>query len=289
MNSFKIDFHGVAAHAGDAPEAGLSALDAVVLTDVGVNYLREHVIQEARIHCVITNGGSVPNVVPSFAQIWYYVRAPFRYQVEDIYQRVLNIAKGAALMTGTTSEVEFITGCYNYVQNVVIGELMTEKMKKIGAPQYSEEDKALAKKLIATLKPGEVEKTLGTFKLTREEAGDLCETVFDQVGGLGEKGGVIGGSTEVGDVSYITPTGQVNTCCKPLGVAQHSWQNTASSGSAIGFKGMMLAAKVLALTTLDLVTKPDVLKAAHEEFQKVNGGKEKYQSARPEGTKAPVV
>ncbi|UCF57384.1 MAG: amidohydrolase, partial [Deltaproteobacteria bacterium] len=193
MNSFKINFHGVAAHAGDAPEAGRSALDAVILTDVGVNYLREHTIQEARIHCVITNGGSVPNVVPAYAQIWYYVRAPRREQVEHIYQRVLDIAKGAALMTGTTSDVEFITGCYNYLQNDVIGEIMTEKMKKVGPPQFTDEDKTFAKQLIATLSPGEVEKSLGSFKLTREEAGDLCDKVFDQVGGLGMKGGVIGG------------------------------------------------------------------------------------------------
>ena len=289
MNSFKINFHGIAAHAGDAPEAGRSALDAVVLTDVAVNYLREHIIQEARIHCVITNGGSVPNVVPSYAQIWYYVRAPLRDQVEHIYQRVLDIAKGAALMTGTTSDVELITGCYNYLQNVVIGELMTEKMKKLGPPPFTDEDRVFARQLIATLKPGEVEKALGHFELTREEAGDLCDKIFDEVGGLGKKGGVIGGSTEVGDVSQITPTGQVNTCCKPLGIAQHSWQNTGASGSGIGFKGMMLAAKVLALTALDLMRKKDVLEAAQNEFKSVTGGKEKYKTALPEGAAVPNI
>ena len=288
MNSFKINFNGVAAHAGDAPEAGRSALDGVILTDVGVNYLREHVIQEARIHCVITNGGSVPNVVPAYAQIWYYVRAPRREQVEHIYQRVLDIAKGAALMTGTTSAVEFITGCYNYLPNGVIGEIMTEKMKKVGPPEFADEDKAFAQQLIATLSPGEVENALRYFKLNREEAGDLCDKVFDQVGGLGMKGGVIGGSTEVGDVSHITPTGQLNTCCKPLGVAQHSWQNTATCGSGIGFKGMMLAAKALALTALDLMAKPDVLKAAQDEHKKATGGKERYKTPLPEGTVAPV-
>lgn len=288
MNSFKINFHGLAAHAGDAPEAGRSALDAVLLTDVGVNYLREHIIQEARIHCVITNGGSVPNVVPAYAQIWYYVRAPRREQVEEICERVLGVARGAALMTGTTSDVEFITGCYNYLQNEVIGEIMTEKLKKIGPPKFTDEEKAFANQLIATLSPGEVEKTLRFFKLTREEAGDLCDKTFDQVGGLGSKENVIGGSTDIGDVSHITPTGQITTCCKPLGVAQHSWQNTASCGSSIGFKGMMVAAKVLALTVLDLMAKPDVLKAAQNEFKKVTGGKEEYKTPLPESTVAPV-
>lgn len=288
MNSFKVNFHGVAAHAGDAPERGRSALDGVVLADVGVNYLREHIIQEARMHCVITKGGSAPNVVPADAQVWYFVRAPFREQVEEIYQRVLDVIKGAELMTGTISDVEFITGCYNYVQNGVIGEIMTEKMKKVGPPKFTEEDYAFANRLIATLPPGEVAKSLKFFQLTREEAGALCDKVFEQVGGLGTKGFIIGGSTDVGDVSQITPTGQITACCKPLGVAQHSWQNTASCGSGIGLKGMMMAAKALALTALDLIANPDVLNAAQEEFEKTVGGKGKYKSPLPEGTVPPV-
>lgn len=288
LNSFKVNFHGVAAHAGSDPEAGRSALDAVVLTDVGINYLREHIIQEARIHSVITNGGSVPNVVPAYAQVWYYIRAPRRDQVEEVYQRVLDIVKGAALMTGTTSDVEFITGCYNYVPNEVIGEIMTEKLKKVGPPKFTDEEKAFAKQLIATLAPGEVEKALRSLKLTREEAGDLCDKIFDQVGGFGSKGHVMGGSTDIGDISQITATGQVITCGRPLGVASHSWQNTASCGSGIGFKGMITAAKALALTALDLMTKPNVLKAAQDEFKKVTGGKEEYKTPIPEGTVVPV-
>ena len=144
MNSFKITFHGVAAHAGDAPEVGRSTVDAVILTDVGVNYLREHTIQEARIHCVITNGRSVTNVVPAYVQVWYYVCAPLTTEGEQIYQRVLDIAKGVALMTGTTSDVRFPTGCYNYLPNNVIGEIMTEKMKKLGPPKFTDEDNPLS-------------------------------------------------------------------------------------------------------------------------------------------------
>jgi aminobenzoyl-glutamate utilization protein B len=127
MNSFKVNFHGVAAHAAAAPEAGRSALDGVQLMDIGVNYLREHIVQEARIHCVITNGGEAPNVVPPFAQVWYYVRAPRREQVDEIYSRMLDIAKGAALMTGTTFEIDFLTGGYDVLPNDRLGELLWER------------------------------------------------------------------------------------------------------------------------------------------------------------------
>ena len=119
MNSFKVNFHGVASHAGASPHLGRSALDAAQLFDVGVNYLREHVIPEARMHTVITNGGEAPNVVPALAQTWMYVRAPNRQFVDEIYQRVLAIAEGAALMTGTTHDIDFLTGCYDYLANKV--------------------------------------------------------------------------------------------------------------------------------------------------------------------------
>ena len=287
LNSFKLNFHGVSTHAAVAPEMGRSALDGVVLTDVGVNYLREHIIQEARIHCVITNGGLAPNVVPSYAQVWYYVRAPHRDQVDEIYSRILDIAKGAALMSGTTCDVEFIGGCYDVIPNDVIGRIMLEKLERIGAPRFTEEEKTFAKQLQATLSPSAVESALRNSGLTKEEIGEpLCDKILDRVDSLA-KGRTRPASTDVGDVSYVTPTGQFATCCVPLGVALHSWQSTASVGSTIGFKGMMLAAKTLALTGLDLVTRPDVLRAAHNEFKKTTRGK-KYVSPLPEGFTPPT-
>jgi aminobenzoyl-glutamate utilization protein B len=280
MNSFKVNFHGVAAHAAAAPEAGRSALDGVQLMDIGVNYLREHIVQEARIHCVITNGGEAPNVVPPFAQVWYYVRAPRREQVDEIYSRMLDIAKGAALMTGTTFEIDFLTGGYDVLPNDRLGELLWEKLKQVGPPKFTDEEKDFARKLQATLPPDAVENTLRPYGLTREEVGDpLCEKIVEPF----DKGKVLPASTDVGDVSHITPTAQITTCCQALGTPAHSWQNTASVGSSIGFKGMMLAAKALALAALDLETKPDILKAARDEFQKQTGGK-KYVSPLPEGT-----
>ncbi len=278
LNSFKVNFHGRASHAGGSPEMGRSALDGVQLMDVGVNYMREHIIKDARVHCVITDGGRAPNVVPPYAQVWYYVRAPKRDQVEEIYAWVLNIAQGAALMTETTYDVEFLTGCYNVLPNDVIGDLLMEKLKVVGAPQFTEEEKAFAKQLQETFPPGSIEKSLERYKMTREEVGDpLCDKVIEPY----DKGEVMGGSTDVGDVSHIAPTAQLTTCCEALGTPGHSWQTVVTSGSSIGFKGMMVAARVLALTALDLETKPELLQAAREEFEKSTDGK-KYVSPLPE-------
>ncbi len=279
LNSFKVNFHGIAAHAGGTPEAGRSALDGVQLMDVGVNYMREHIIQDARVHCVITEGGQAPNVVPPYAQVWYYVRAPNRDQVDFIYAWMLDIAKGAALMTGTTYDIEFLTGCYNTLPNEVLGELLVEKLKVAGPPKFTDEEKDLARKLQATFPPGSIEKALKRFEMTREEMGDpLCE-VITEPGGLGK---VMGGSTDVGDVSHITPTMELTTCCQALGTPGHSWQNVVTSGSSIGYKGMMLAAKAMALAAFDLEVKPDIVKAAQDEFQRKTGGKA-YVSPLPEG------
>ncbi len=279
LNSFKVNFHGIAAHAGGTPEAGRSALDGVQLMDVGVNYMREHIIQDARVHCVITEGGQAPNVVPPYAQVWYYVRAPNRDQVDFIYAWMLDIAKGAALMTGTSFDIEFLTGCHNTLPNEVLGELLVEKLKVAGPPKFTDEEKDLARKLQATFPPGSIEKALKRFEMTREEMGDpLCE-VITEPGGLGK---VMGGSTDVGDVSYITPTMELTTCCQALGTPGHSWQNVVTSGSSIGHKGMMLAAKAMALAAFDLEVKPDTLKAAQDEFQRKTGGNA-YVSPLPEG------
>ena len=279
MNSFKVNFYGVAAHAAAAPEAGRSALDGVQLMDVGVNYLREHIAEKARIHCVITNGGEAPNVVPPFAQVWYYVRAPLREQVADIYSRMLDIAKGAALMTGTTFEIDFLTGGHDMLPNDRLGELLLEKLKQVGPPKFTDEEKDFAIQLQATLPPDAVENTLRSYGLTREEVGDpLCEKIVEPF----DKGKVLPASTDVGDVSHITPTAQITTCCQALGTPAHSWQNAASVGSSIGFKGMMLAARAMALAVLDLETKPGILKAARDEFEKESRGK-KYVSPLPEG------
>lgn len=284
MNSFKVNFYGVTSHAAADPHNGRSALDGVMLMDIGVNYLREHIIPEARIHSVITSGGQAPNVVPAFAQVWYFVRAPRRDQVEAIYARVLDIAKGAALMSGTTHEVDFITGCYDLLPNNALSRLLLEKMQDVGAPEFSAEEQAFAARLQATFAPGTLQSAFAQAQkmTTRQLDPALVNTpLWQEILPHVESDVAMPGSTEVGDVSQITPTGQLTTCCWPLGTPGHSWQIVASSGSSIGFKGMLLAAKTMALAGLDLLTKPEMLAEAKAEFARRKNGRP-YISPLPE-------
>jgi len=279
LNSVKFNFHGVPAHAAVSPENGRSALDGVMLMDIGVNYLREHIAQESRIHSVITEGGKQPNVVPSEAQIWYYIRAPRRKLVEEIYKRVLDIAKGASLMTGTTFSTEFLVGCYDYVSNETLTQVLEGCFKEVGAPEFKPEAQQLARQLEDTFSPGQKEAALRTLGNPTELTKITLHEEYLE-GGVG-KGRVLPGSTDVGDVSYIAPTAQFTTCCQPIGTAGHSWQVTAACGSMIGQQGMMIAAKVLALGGLELLTKPQVLKDARKEFEEMVEREGRYESPVP--------
>jgi aminobenzoyl-glutamate utilization protein B len=289
MNSFKVNFHGVSSHAAADPYNGRSALDGAQLMDVGVNYLREHIIQEARIHSVITSGGQAPNVVPAYAQIWYFVRAPRRDQVDAIYARMLDIAKGAALMSDTTYDVEFITGCYDLLPNNTISRLMLANLQAAGELRFTPEEHAFARELQATFTPGAIDSAFAiTQKLVSCELDPAQKqtSLWEQVLPHSESPFVMPGSTEVGDVSQITPTGQITTACWPFGTPGHSWQIVASSGSSIGFKGMQLAAKAMALTALDLLTKPDLLAEARQEFARRKQG-QPYVSPLADGAAPP--
>ncbi len=287
VNSFKLNFHGLAAHAASMPERGLSALDGVILTDIGVNYLREHVAQGTKMHCVITHGGVAPNTVPDYAQIWYFVRAPHRYQVEKVYSKLLDVAKGAAIMTGTSFDIEFITGVYEYLPNNTIGEIVYENLLKVGAPKFTTEEKIFAQELSATMPADSFQTTLRSSDLTQEEVGGiLSDKIIEKDRGPVSKDKLKAASTDVGDVSNITPTAQFFTTCWPFNCATHSWQSAASAGSTIGSKGMIVASKVMALTALDLLTKPKVLKEAKDEFIKATSGK-KYVSPLPKNANLP--
>lgn len=285
LNSFKVNFHGVASHAAVEPQSGRSALDGVMLMDVGVNYLREHVMQAARIHSVVTSGGQAPNVVPAFAQVWYFVRAPHRDQVEEIYARMLEIAKGAALMSGTQHEIEIITAGYEVLPNNTISNLIFEKMQSVDDMKFTEQERTFARELQATFPEGSVARDYAwTDKATSEalSTGDLEDPLWERVLLHSETPPLTGGSTDVGDVSWITPTGQMTTCCWPLGTPAHSWQTVVSSGSSIGSKGMLFAAKGMALAGLDLLTKPDLLTHAKEDFVTAKNG-QVYINALPAG------
>ena len=285
MYSFKVHFRGVAAHAAADPQSGRSALDGAMLMDVGVNYLREHVIQEARIHSVISDGGRAPNVVPPEATIWYFVRAPRRDQVEAIYRRVLDCAEGAALMSGTSFEVDFLTACSELRPNEVISAVMLEVMDRLGGPAFTDEEEAFARALQASLDAATLDAARrealerAAAGTTADDVGDvLCRSVIRP----SETFRTMYGSTEVGDVSQITPTGNALACTMPIGSPGHSWQIVAASGSPVGFRGMDFAARTMALTGLEFMTKPEALQAARDAFERATGGR-RYVSPLPKG------
>jgi len=286
MNSMKFHFYGKASHAGGSPEQGRSALDAVELMNIGVNYLREHVVQEVRLHYVIEEGGHEPNVVPPYARSWYYVRAPERGQVDRIYEWVLRIADGADLMAGTNHKVDFLTACYNTLPNMALAQLIVANMREIGAPTYNEEELAFAHEIIKTISPEEKRESLRRSKRPGwEKLLDVeMDTSIPDPWGLGE---VSGGSTDVGDVSRIAPTMEFSTATFPLGTPGHSWQNVACSRVDIGHKSLIFAAKIIACTALDLLTKSEGLAKISKEFEESTKGL-KYVSPLPKELKPPL-
>ena len=283
VNSARFAFHGRTAHAAAAPHMGISALDAVELMNVGVNYLREHIIQEARIHYVITKGGGQPNVVPAEAEVWYYVRAPRRQEMEEIYQRVIKIAEGAAMMTGATLDVKFIEGSHNYLPNDVVTEVLEESLRRVGPPKFTEEEKAFAHEIEKSFDPGQKAAVLRSSHIPQEYWG---LSLHEDVAPAFNKGLVSPGSSDVADVSWITPTGEITACTWVVGTAGHSWQVTAASGMGIGHKGMITAAKAMALAGFELMTKPELLQKAKAAYLKDTGGKP-YVSPLPAEMIAP--
>lgn len=283
MNSAMFTFTGVTAHAAANPDMGRSALDAVELMNIGVNFLREHMPPDARIHYVITNGGGEPNVVPGTATVWYYVRAPRRSDVDALYARVVDCAKGAALMTGTSFTTDFLTACYDFQPNLTLGEVAVANLKQVGAPQFSAEDEAFARELNKSFPAGQKSASIRSLGIAGLKEEDLYHTGVADTWGRGRVGH---GSTEVGDVSYVTPTVQIVTACYPLGVAGHSWQMTASVGLDVGFKGMVSAAGAMALTAIDVLANADLRARMRKEFEETTGGA-RYQTPLPEGAEPP--
>jgi aminobenzoyl-glutamate utilization protein B len=252
--SAKFRFRGLSAHAAMAPEKGRSALDALEAMNYMVNMMREHVPQETRIHYVITDGGKAPNVVPDYAEVYYYVRHPNRSDVVSLFDRVVKAAEGAAIGTETKMEYEIIGGTHDLLINRTLAEVMHDNMEKIGGFSYSPDEAAFAKKIQSTLTfttPGI--NSVGNIKplLIKMDAG--------------------GGSTDVGDVSYVVPTVGAETATWAPGTPAHSWQAVACGGTELGIKGMMLAAKTMALTAIDLYTNPATITKAKEELTRAVG------------------
>lgn len=262
LNSAVFHFHGITAHAGGDPHNGRSALDAVELMNVGANYLREHVTSDVRIHYVIKEGGTAPNIVPDTASVWYYVRALSREAVEDTYRRLVLVAEGAAHMTETKLEIEFLGGCYNTLNPVKFTTMTRDVMAEIEMPQWTEEEKKFADALNKKSQQYDRVKASGLL-----DNGPLCTFVSPV---LNEDGY---GSTDVGDVQHIVPCVQVMTATYNLAAPGHSWQVAACSGMSIGMKGMLYGAKVMAASAMKLVNEPKLLAEAKEEFKKQMNGR----------------
>ncbi|MNH95877.1 p-aminobenzoyl-glutamate hydrolase subunit B [compost metagenome] len=285
LTSIELHFHGRAAHAGAAPHLGRSALDAVELMNVGANYLREHVPDGSRIHYTITDGGIVPNIVPDHASVWYFLRGANREHVDGLLERLLNIARGAALMTETTVKWEIKAGAYDFKPNETLNDLLVKQWEEAGPLVFTDEELEWAVSLTDSLDSA----ALRQARLQQERLGLGEEGILPTGFATWKPVGVtLGGSTDLGDVSWITPVGTITTTCAPVGVQVHTWQATASFGSSIGRKGMQYAAKLIALAAYELITNEESLSRAKEEFRQATLH-HKYVPAIPSDVLPPIT
>ena len=270
--SAKFTFDGTAAHASVSPEAGRSALDAVELMNIGANFMREHVKEDARIHYVIVDGGGAPNVVPPKATVWYFARADGHKDVEYNFNWLQDIAAGAAKMTRTKLSIQIDTDCHEIIPNAPIAQLVTKNMQQIGAPSFTEEEKLFARRLQAPL----IEQ-FGT---------DFPIAIDDTIHPTTVSAEPSKGSTDVGDISWRVPTGGLRTTCLAAKSPGHSWQNVAAIGSTIGEKGIVYASKTLAVSALSLFEDPKLIAAARADWEQRMLGR-KYFSFIPDGQRPP--
>ncbi|MFF6015326.1 M20 family metallopeptidase [Lysinibacillus fusiformis] len=271
-------FKGKSAHAAASPHLGRSALDAVELMNIGVNYLREHIIPEARVHYAITNtGGSSPNVVQAEAEVLYFVRAPRVSQTDDIYQRICDIARGAALMTGTEVDIDLASALSNVIPNTTLEQVMYDNFVKLGTPSYTDAELHFAEAIRETL--SEEEKKIDVQR-NQKLAGKAIADVIDPF----MSDAFMAGSTDVGDVSWIVPTAQCMTACEPLGTPLHTWQIVATGTTSLAHKGMLHAGKILAATALDILQQPELIEQAQAELVDRRAG-EVYTSPLPSDVK----
>lgn len=286
-------FKGIAAHAAACPHLGRSALDAVELMNVGVNFLREHIIDEARVHYAITNtGGYSPNVVQPEAEVLYLIRSPKNKGVQEIYARVNKIAQGAALMTETELEVDFVKACSNLIPNNVMEEVLYRNLTALPLPQYTQAEQDFAREIRNSIenRSETVENLLETAPTpeSRELFSDhLQDQIVDFVLPYLPSEVPMAGSTDVGDVSWVCPTAQINTACYAAATPGHSWQLVAQGKSPVAHGGMLHAGKVMAAAVVDLMEQPHLLAAAKEEHRRRVG--EGYVCPIPKGVRPRAI
>ena len=262
--SLVFRFSGRASHAAMAPHAGRSALDAVQLMNLGIEFLREHARPGTLLHYVISDGGAKPNVVPASAATSLYIRGPRSADVASTSKRVLKIARGAALMTETSFEVEITHGKCDYIPNDALHDALLAAMRALPFPVPDAEERAFARDLTRTLSKGDRESTL---TMIGAPTALLSRPLHLEVGDFGE-GRRIGGSIDVGDVSYIAPVGQLNAATWPLGIGAHTWQSAAASGSSWACKAMRWAAASMACAAVSVASDPALLARAKAEHKK---------------------
>jgi len=266
--SAKFRFSGVAAHAAGAPDRGRSALDGVEAMNYMANLMREHMPDDARLHYIITRGGDAPNVVPEFAEVYYYVRHRNPMVMAELFDRLVRISEAAAMGTGTSVKHEVIHGAYSLLPNDALAVLIDEKLRKVGGVQWDASEQAFATKISTTF--------------AEADLGPGSERDVQPIGAR-----MSFGSTDVGDVSWTVPTIGFRTATWVPGTPGHSWQAVAAGGMSIGLKGMENASKVLALTAVDLLSRPALITAAREEFERRRGPDFRYASAV--GDRAPPL
>jgi aminobenzoyl-glutamate utilization protein B len=269
MYTARFQFHGIAAHAAAGPERGRSALDAVMLMGNGLEFLREHIPSNSRVHYIITNGGAAPNVVPDTAEMYLYARNPSAAVLNNVWSRILKISQGAALMTETTLDVKEIGGDTNVVPNEVLAKVAQRNLEEVGGFAYTPEEKEFAAEVQKSLPPGDGKKLESTAAVLP----------------LGARAGQA--STDAGDVSWNVPTIGFRAATFVPGVVAHTWQAAATSGMSIGQKGMVVAAKALAITGADLFADAQLVADAKVDFRKQLDGAT-YQSVIPEFQKPPL-
>jgi aminobenzoyl-glutamate utilization protein B len=272
VESARFRYHGVAAHAAFAPDRGRSALDAVMLMGTGIEFLREHVPSNTRVHYIISKGGEAPNVVPDTAELNVVARSPSLSVLDDVWSRILRIANGAAMMTDTRLELKELNGMANVIPNDVLAKVAQKNLEEAGGFRYTEEERHFARNVQKSLPPesaGDLDSTAKIFPLTKPDPNSPQA------------------STDAGDVSWNVPLIGFGTATFVPGVAPHTWQATACAGMSIGQKGMVVAAKALAITGIDLFTNPQLIADAKADFRKQIQGKI-YKSAIPEGQKPPL-
>ena len=285
----KFRFYGRTSHAGGSPHLGRSALDAVELMNVGVNYLREHVKPDVRMHYVIRKGGEAPNIVPDLAEVWYFLRAPQADQLEDVVRRVKLVADGAAMMTETQVKPTISGGCANVLSNYYLADLQYAAMQEVGPIDFNAEEIAFAQAINDNF-PAEMFEGAVSYLTTQYKMPEdiVRQPLISQNSPPSDEGLIEGGSTDVGDMSWCVPMSMLITSCVPTASPGHSWGDVAAGGMSIGHKGMMHAAKIMAVAAMDCFTDPVHIQKAREEFEKVTD-KQPYKTLlHKDAVKPPV-